>query len=79
MRFDNTIQPWILSICLVLFCSGILSGQTLTSEQRDYLNKEIRFLNESIHRMVIVFQIYENYNSQITKHVDLPSDEALTT
>ena len=27
--------------------------------------------------MVIVFQVYENYNSEITKHVDLPTNEGI--
>lgn len=54
-----------------------LNGQQLNDEQLEYLNKEIRFLNETIHRMVIVFQVYENYNSEVTKHVDLPTNEGI--
>ena len=63
-------------LLLITFASN-LNGQALTDEQRVFLNKEIRFLNESIHRMVIVFQVYENYNSEVTKHVDLPSNKGI--
>ncbi len=70
------MNVWIHIILLLGMTTG-LSAQTLTSDQRDFLNKEIRFLNESIHRMVIVFQVYENYNSEITKHVDLPTNEGI--
>ena len=70
------MKSWILSIAMMLWWTS-LSAQGLTDAQRDYLNKEIRFLNETIHRMVIVFQVYENYNSQVTEHVDLPSDEGI--
>jgi len=66
-----------LNIVVLMLTSMSLSGQDLTQDQIDYLNKEIRFINESIHRMVIIFQIYENYNSQITDHVDLPSHPGL--
>ncbi len=70
------MKSWMIAIAMVVAWSP-LSSQTLTDAQRDYLNKEIRFLNETVHRMVIVFQVYENYNSQLTKHVDLPSNEGI--
>jgi len=70
------IRIGMLSMSM-LFMWVSLSSQTLTKAQRDYLNKEIRFLNETVHRMVIIFQVYENYNSQVTEHVDLPSDEGI--
>jgi len=66
------LKTWMLSMCM-LFMWSSLSAQTLSEAQRDYLNKEINFLNESVHRMVMVFQILEDYNRQATKHVDLPS------
>ena len=52
-------------------------AQNLSQDHLQYLNQQIRFLNESVHRMVIVFQVYENYNSEVTKHVDLPSNEGI--
>ncbi len=70
------MKEWYL-IGLVLSISFSASAQSLNRDDIDFLNKEIRFLNESIHRMVIVFQIYENYNSEITRHVDLPKNEGI--
>jgi len=70
------MKLWCSILCL-LWMSSSLSAQTLTQDDLDYLNKEIRFLNESIHRMVIVFQVFENYNSEVTRHVDLPSNEGI--
>ena len=70
------MNVWIHIVLLLGMTAG-LPAQDLTKDQRDFLNKEIRFLNESIHRMVIVFQVYENYNSEITKHVDLPTNEGI--
>ncbi len=70
------MNVWIHIVLLLGMTTG-LNAQALTSDQRDFLNKEIRFLNESIHRMVIVFQVYENYNSEITKHVDLPTNDGI--
>ncbi len=72
----RNMNVWIHILLLLGMTSG-LSAQTLTEDQRNFLNKEIRFLNESVHRMVIVFQVYENYNSEITKHVDLPTNEGI--
>ena len=34
-------------------------------------------MNESIHRMVVWRDIFENYNSEITRHIDLPTNEGL--
>lgn len=71
----KTARIWLL--LLGLFSYSIIAAQVLNEGQRAYLNKEIRFLNESVHRMVIVHQVYENYNSQISEHVDLPRDEGI--
>ena len=67
-----------LGIILWLFVfQSVLSGQNLSDADLQYLNKQIRFYNETIHRMVIVFQVFENYNSEITRHINLPKNEGL--
>lgn len=72
------MKKWSL-IGILLTLSIVNYGQELTDEDIDFINKEIRFVNESIHRMVIVFQVFENYNSEITRHVDLPKNEGIQT
>ena len=64
-------------LVLSFFSCAFANAQTLTDPELEYLNKQIRFYNETIHRMVIVFQIFEEYNRVVTDHVDLPSHTGL--
>lgn len=67
------MKLWYL-LGLFLISPIIGSSQNLNSEELQYLNKEIKFLNESIDAMVIIFWVFKDYNSEVTKHVDLPRD-----
>ena len=60
---------WSLAFCCLV---SILHAQ-LSPAHRDYLNQQIAFMNESVHGMLVAQRIYEDYNQQINRYVDLPS------
>ncbi len=61
-------------VLLVLF---MVAGNTVWAQfsegHRLYLNKQIRYVNESIHGMLVAHRLVEGYNQEINKYVDLPS------
>lgn len=46
-----------------------------SQEDIDHINKEVLFINESIHGVLVLHRIYENFNQEINKYVDLPSHD----
>ncbi len=60
---------------IILGCMGIvgLSAQTLSRQEIRSINQEILFVNESIHGSLVLHRVYEGYNQDINKYVDLPS------
>lgn len=53
-------------IFLTSFC---INGQ----EDFNEINREVQFINESIHGVLVLHRIYESFNQEINKYVDLPS------
>lgn len=49
-----------------------LSAQ-LSEQHRTHFNKQIDFINESLHGMLVAHRIYENFNQSVNKYIDLPS------
>lgn len=52
-----------------------ISWGQLSSEQVEYVNEQVLYLNESIHGLLVAHRIYEGYNQSINKYIDLPSYE----
>lgn len=48
-----------------------VSSQLSIGESK-FINKEILFINESIHGLLVAHRLYENYNQEMNKYVDLP-------
>jgi len=56
------------------FVFGISAGtptENIGPSRMDALNNYVNFANESIHGMVIVHRLLENYNQELNKYVDL--------
>lgn len=64
-----------INILIFLFLPGVLFGQILSTQDIARFNKEIQFINESIHGALILHRIYEGLNQEINSHVDLPKYE----
>ena len=71
------LSKGILILLFFIGCFAFANAQDLREDQLDHLNKQIRFFNETVNRMVIVFQMFEDYNSRLTKHVELPNHTGL--
>ncbi len=67
-RYD--LMRYILLISLASI-SYVSYGQT----DVDKINREIKFVNESIHGALILHRIYESYNQDINKYLDLSNYE----
>ncbi len=67
------MKHWILSISFVF-----LAFQSLTSQAYntllDNLNEQILFINDGIHGLILAHIIFENYNQDLNKYVDLEVD-----
>lgn len=57
----------IISLLTVELCSGQYGIEQI--------NREVHFINESIHGALVLHRIYEGFNQNINKFVDLPSYE----
>lgn len=72
----NHFTAKLLLFITVLAFSGPVSAQKpLNKEQADALNEYVRFANESVHGMLIAHRLFENYNQDINKFVDLPGHQ----
>ncbi len=66
------------SIGLVLLCIFSLSGMLQSQNNQTKLialNNYVQFANESIHGLLIVHRLLENFNQDINKYVDLESNQ----
>lgn len=58
----------------MLFCLKWSSTNAqLKDAELDYINDQVLFINESIHGALILHRVYEGYNQEVNKYVDLPS------
>ncbi len=68
-RYFIMRYPLLITLCMMnwpsLFCQTEINN----------LNKEIRFINESIHGALVLHRVYESYNQEVNKYVDLPSHQ----
>ena len=68
-----TLNQTIILICLLCFLGG--KTETFGQNQSDLaegLNEYVRFTNESIHGMLIAHRLFENFNQDLNRYVDLP-------
>jgi hypothetical protein len=61
----------VLSIVFMLFSSSVAQKKE-SINSFSILNEYVGFANESIHGMLIAHRLFENYNQDINKYVDLP-------
>lgn len=59
-------------ILLLIQLAPVYTIAQFTDSQRNFINKEILFVNESIHGLLVAHRLYENYNQEMNKFVDLP-------
>lgn len=59
----------------LLYCSSFLAQTASKEEQLAALNNYVYFTNESIHGLLIVHRLLENFNQKINKYVDLESTQ----
>jgi len=60
----------------IFFCLIYLPASAQQSpDDITYINRQILFLNESIHGFLIAHRVYENFNQSVNEYVDLPSHE----
>ena len=69
--FRYSIMRRIILIIFSLLAVELCSGQDGIEE----INREVHFINESIHGALVLHRIYEGFNQNINKYVDLPSYE----
>lgn len=69
-------MPIRLLFSVILLCLAFaipVSGQVATDTKRvKALDQYVSFTNESIHGLLIVHRLLENFNKNINKYVDLP-------
>ncbi len=65
---------FIITICSFLAFPEIQS-QLQAQTQTNTVNTYVQFVNESIHGMLIVHRMLENFNQEVNKYVDLQSDQ----
>lgn len=56
----------------IIFFVGIISLQAQKNEKLKALNSYVNFTNESIHGILTVHRLLENFNQEVNKYVDLP-------
>jgi len=63
-------------IILLFFILGLFSPSFGYSqnEQLEVLNEQILFINDGIHGLIMAHLLFENYNQDINKYVDLDAD-----
>ncbi|HAY71557.1 MAG TPA: hypothetical protein DCX89_06675 [Saprospirales bacterium] len=66
-----------IMLLLMAFCFAhpVITQKALSKEQANALNEYVRFANESVHGMLIAHRLFENYNQDINKFVDLPGHQ----
>lgn len=69
---NKVIKVGQLFLVMLLFLSTGY-GQVAHKKKVDALNEYVGFVNESIHGMLIVHRLLENYNQELNKYVDLDS------
>lgn len=57
---------------IVLIFVSIINLQAQSSEKLKALNSYVNFTNESIHGILTVHRLLENFNQEVNKYVDLP-------
>ncbi len=62
----------MLSILSLLFCFQAYSQNT--DQLLDNLNNQILFINDGIHGLILAHIVFENYNQNLNKYVDLDVD-----
>lgn len=62
-------------IIALLLASMVSAGKPIDKEKAEALNEYVRFANESVHGMLIAHRLFENYNQDINKFVDLPGHQ----
>ena len=60
---------------LFIFIISVISLNSFsqTSEKIEALNDYVNFTNESVHGLLIIHRLLQNYNQEVNKYVDLPN------
>ncbi len=61
------------SIFILIFTILGLNLFSQTSKNYEVLNDFVNFTNESVHGLLIIHRLLENYNQEVNKYVDLPN------
>lgn len=71
----KTIMTRFIAILILVFSTQLAYGQSITANTKkiEAVNEYANFLNESMHGMLIVHRLLENYNQELNKYVDLDS------
>jgi hypothetical protein len=76
---NNRSVILLKSYTYILIAISLLSGTGVCAQkQQDIIagiNQYVRFTNESIHGMLIAHRLFENYNQDVNKYVDLPGHQ----
>lgn len=65
-------MKFFLAVSLsVLMCGNVVGQKNNNEKAVDALNNYVQFTNESIHGMMIIHRLLENFNQDINKYVDL--------
>ncbi len=70
--FIAMLKLSFLGFYLIVYQNQKLQAQ-FSAQQIDHVNKQIVFINESLHGMLVAHRIYEGYNQSVNKYIDLPS------
>jgi len=69
------IKTYKYTILLLLLTAGLFVQAQKPNDWSRGLNEYIDFSNESIHGMLIAHRLFENYNQDLNKYVDLPGHQ----
>ena len=74
--WDNTALRYCSMRHTILIIFSLLTAEFCSAQYGvEEINREVHFINESIHGALVLHRIYENFNQNINKYVDLPSYE----
>lgn len=71
-RTINYCYLCLLFVCCIQFTNA---QSTIQKQQIEALNNYVHFSNESIHGMLIIHRMFENFNQEVNKYVDLQSNQ----
>jgi len=65
----------VIFLFAMIFAGRASAQKPFSQDQANALNEYVRFANESVHGMLIAHRLFENYNQDVNKFVDLPGHQ----